>query len=205
MAEVKLSVTGKDVITYTDNAALITASIAPPSMTFVDQNPQVTMAKDPVVVLTYKQNSEIEIEAPIKREVYMDVELAGYLKREIDSDEPFKVRIQGDMSRIVSNTVELEAQLSREVLSYNVGLEYGLRRVITNTVEIEGNLTRNVIAPVELQGRLTRVVVSDEDSETGIPEKKYEAFIDQNKLFRVQHDVLDEDVSDNPYFEKPTY
>ena len=202
MAEVKLSVTGKDVITYTDNAALITASIAPPSMTFVDQNPQVTMAKDPVVVMTYKENSEIEIEGPMRRQVYMDVELDGYLKRNIDSDDPFKMILQGYLSRNVTNTVELEAQLVRNVLSYNVGLDYGLRRVVTNTVELEGNLSRSIIGHVELEGRLTRVVISDDDVKEGIPEKKYEAFIDQNKLFRVQHDVLDEDVSDNPYFEK---
>ena len=202
MAEVKLSVTGKDVITYTDNAALITASIAPPSMTFVDQNPQVTMAKDPVVVLTYKDNSEIEIESPMRRHVYMDVELDGYLKRTVDSDDPFKVILQGYLSRNVTNTIELETQLVRNVLSYNVGLDYGLRRVVTNTVELEGNLSRSIIGHVEIEGRLSRIVISDDDVKEGIPEKKYEAFIDQNKLFRVQHDVLDEDVSDNPYFEK---
>lgn len=202
MAEVKLSVTGKDVITYTDNAALITASIAPPSMTFVDQNPQVTMAKDPVVILTYKQNSEIEISSTLKRNVKMDVEIESQLKRTVDSDDPFKVVLKGDLIRNITNSVELDAQLSRTVLSFNVGLEYGLRRTITKTLDIEGNLTRNVIGPVAIEGRLTRIVLSDDDQETGIPEKTYESFIDKNKLFRVQHDVLDEDVSDNPYFDK---
>lgn len=197
-----MSVTGKSVLTYTDNAALITASIAPPSMTYVDPNPQVTIAKDPVIVMTYTEIADIELETNLKREVLMDVELNGRMERVVDSDDPFKVSIQGDMERTISNSVVLEYQLEREVLSFNVGLEYGLRRVISTSVELEGNITRNIKSKIELLGRLTRVVTSDAADDPGIPEKEYGSFIDKNKLFRVQHDVLDEDVSDNPYFEK---
>jgi polyhydroxyalkanoate synthesis regulator phasin len=67
---------------------------------------------------------------------------------------------------------------------------------------MEIGTTRHVEARIEIEASTVRNVLNDEDSEIGIPTKEYGSFVEKNKLFRVQHDVLNEDVSDNPYFEK---
>lgn len=202
MAEVKLSMIKKHTVSYIDNGALITAKIAPPSLTYLDPQSRVTISKDPVIIVTYNEGIDVELEAPLQRDIENTVELSGRIERVVDSYDPFKYSIEGDLKREISNSVELDYQLQRNVLSFNVGLEYGIRRVVTNDVEIEGNLSRTVKSKIDLEGNLCRIIESDEADDPGVPEKDYKSFIDQNKLFRVQHDILDEDVSDNPYFAK---
>lgn len=196
-----MSVTGKHTLTYTDNAAHIRASLAPPSMTFVDQHPQVTIAKDSLFIMTYTDDNTVTIEAPLQRNISSEIEISGSIQRIVQSDTPFPVDIRGDLRRCISNFVELNARLERTVVSYNMSLRYGLRRIISNTVTIEGNLSRNIISQIQIDGDLRREILND-GLEVTVPSKKYESFINIDKLFRVQHDVLDEDISDNPYFAK---
>lgn len=196
-----MSVTGKHTLTYTDNAAHIRASIAPPSMTFVDQNPQVTIAKDSIFILTYTENNEVTIEGNLRRDVISEIEISAPIKRVIQNSESFSVNLNGDLRRCISLDVELSSVLQRTVVSYNVSLRYGLRRIISNTIKIEGNLKRNINSIVRIKGNLKREVLND-DIKIEVPSKKYKSFISIDKLYRVQHDVLDEDISDNPYFSK---
>ena len=202
MAEVKLSMIKKHTVSYIDNGALITAKIAPPSLTYLDPQSRVTISKDPVIIVTYTDSTDVELESTLHRDVENTIELEGRIERVVDSNDPFKYTITGNLERSISNSVELEYQLQRTVLSFNVDLTCGIRRIVTRDIEIEGNLSREVRAKIDLEGNLCRVIQSDEDEQSGIPEKEYLSFIDKNKLFRVQHDVLDEDISDNPYFAK---
>ena len=188
-------------VNYLEPGVEVKATRTPPSMTYVDPSTQVTM-KRTYAYITYLENNPVELEAPMTREITNDVELESTLKRIVVTDDPIRVELESTLMRCTSADVEITAPLVRNVTSYQVNLEYSTRRDVINSAELEFGLERRVEARVELTCPTARLVLNDEDGEIGVPSKEYGSFVEKNKLFRVQHDVLNEDVSDNPYFEK---
>lgn len=188
-------------VNYLEPGVEIKATRTPPSMTYVDPSTQVTM-KRTYAYITYLENNPVELEAPMAREVTNDVEIESTLRRTVVTDDPIRVELESTLMRCTSADVEITAPLVRNVTSYQVDLEYSTRRDVINSADLEFGLERRVEARVELTCPTARLVLNDEDGEIGVPTKEYGSFVEKNKLFRVQHDVLNEDVSDNPYFEK---
>ena len=201
MAEVTMQLPEKQTLTYTEPGVQVSAKEAPPTMTYVSPSTQVTM-KPTLAYMTYLDKNPVELEAPTKRRTTRDITIAGSVSRTVVTDEPVRMEILGAVKRRTTLDLVLTAPAVRRVTSYKVDLEYGLRRNVTNSADLEAGLRRDVRSRIEIAGNTVRVVLSDEDGDIGVPSKEYGSFVDANKLYRVQHDVLDEDVSDNPYFEK---
>lgn len=179
----------------------VTAKEAPPSMTY--KGPFPTVGMTPMVAyMTYLDENPIELSGSTKRITTKDVEISASTERTVESDAPILVEIGGSTERYVTNDVEITAQTIRNVTSFQVDLEFDTRRDVIVSGDLEVGTQRNVEAIIEIEASSVRVVLNDEDAEQGIPTKEYGSFVEKNKLFRVQHDVLNEDVSDNPYFEK---
>ena len=200
--EIKLTITGNTVLTYVDEAVLITTQLASPNMTYIDQEPQVTTDLAPLF-MTYTNGVDVELEYPLKRNISNSVELSYTLTRNVESSDPWRVETDTPTIRKICVSVELEYITYRHIVSYNVGLEKPIWRRITKDVELEYQIQRDINTQMQLNYPVMRIVVSDDQQDTeDIPTKEYESFIEKNKLMRVQHDVLDEELSDNPYLEK---
>lgn len=179
----------------------VTAKEAPPSMTY--KGPFPTVGMEPMVAfVTYLDENPVELTVETKRTVTNDVEISANTERTVTSDDPVLVEIEASTQRVVTNDVEITIPTVRNVTSFKVDLEIGTRRDVIVTGDMEIGTRRNVEARIEIEASTVRNVLNNEDSEIGIPTKEYGSFVEKNKLFRVQHDVLNEDVSDNPYFEK---
>jgi hypothetical protein len=188
-------------VSYVDNVVLTTATITPPSMTYIDSVTQVT-AQPSAVFFSYKEGQEVTLDSQMTRIIEQTVELEGRMTRAVESDDPFRINLDVATSRNITNSVELEANTSREIISYNVRLDYSTRRVVTYDIELEGNMARNCEIDLKLSSKLERSIVTDGEVPVDVIHKEYGSFVDKAKLYRVQHDVLDEDVSDNPYFNR---
>lgn len=179
----------------------VTAKEAPPSMTY--KGPFPTVGMEPMVAfVTYLDENPVELTVETKRTVTNDVEISANTERTVTSDDPVFVEIEASTQRVVTNDVEITIPTVRNVTSFKVDLEIGTRRDVIVSGDMEIGTRRNVEARIEIEASTVRNVLNNEDSEIGIPTKEYGSFVEKNKLFRVQHDVLNEDVSDNPYFEK---
>lgn len=179
----------------------VTAKEAPPSMTY--KGPFPTVGMEPMVAfVTYLDENPVELTVETKRTVTNDVEISANTERTVTSDDPVFVEIEASTQRVVTNNVEITIPTVRNVTSFKVDLEIGTRRDVIVSGDMEIGTQRNVEARIEIEASTVRNVLNNEDSEIGIPTKEYGSFVEKNKLFRVQHDVLNEDVSDNPYFEK---
>lgn len=179
----------------------VTAKEAPPSMTY--KGPFPTVGMEPMVAfVTYLDENPVELTVETKRTVTNDVEISANTERTVTSDDPVLVEIEASTQRVVTNDVEITIPTVRNVTSFKVDLEIGTRRDVIVSGDMEIGTRRNVEARIEIEASTVRNVLNNEDSEIGIPTKEYGSFVEKNKLFRVQHDVLNEDVSDNPYFEK---
>lgn len=179
----------------------VTAKEAPPSMTY--KGPFPTVGMEPMVAfVTYLDENPVELTVETKRTVTNDVEISANTERTVTSDDPVFVEIEASTQRVVTNDVEITIPTVRNVTSFKVDLEIGTRRDVIVSGDMEIGTQRNVEARIEIEASTVRNVLNNEDSEIGIPTKEYGSFVEKNKLFRVQHDVLNEDVSDNPYFEK---
>ena len=201
MAEVTIRLPDKHAILVKEDGVEVTAKASPPSMTYMDPSVQVGM--EPMVAfMTYLDENPVELNANTARHTTNDVELSGSLERTVETDAPVLVEIEGATRRYTTNDLEITAPLVRNVTSYKVDLEYATRRDVLNSGDLEVGTVRHVEARIDIEAPAYRMVLNDEDAEIGIPSKEYGSFVEPNKLFRVQHDVLNEDVSDNPYFEK---
>lgn len=201
MAEVTIHLPNRQTLLVLEPGVEVTAKEAPPSMTYKGQFPTVGM--EPMVAfVTYLDENSNELTIETERTVTNDVEISASTERTVESDDLVLVEIEASTRRLVTNDVEITVPTVRNVTSFKVDLEIGTRRDVIVSGDMEIGTARHVEACIEIEGSTVRNVLNDEDSEIDIPTKEYGSFVEKNTLFRIQHDVLNEDVSDNPYFEK---
>jgi len=81
-------------------------------------------------------------------------------------------------------------------------LESQLNRSVVNNDELESTLQREVTVEVELESTLARTVVSDDPDVDPEVKREYVSFMTKAAMNKVQYDVLNQNLSLNPYFDQ---
>ena len=81
-------------------------------------------------------------------------------------------------------------------------LESQLNRTVVDTNELESTLQRGVTIDVEIESTLARTVVGDDPDVDPEVKREYVSFMNKAAMNKVQYDVLNQNLSLNPYFDQ---
>ena len=203
MAEVKLSLpTNTPTVTFTKAQS---AGVTPVNQaaSYIADNSTKVRSNVPVAIVSYEPKTRTTVEGDLNTRIFNTVVAEGDTYAHADGEIfPKAVVVEADTNRRVSNSLEVDADTHGVITNKGFTIEGDLHGVITNSLEVEADTKRQVKVRVTVEASTCRTIVTDDEGGDEPVEPKTGAFVDKNTLYRLQHDTLNEDLTDNPYFDK---